>query len=341
MNLSRLFPVVLILTGGFLYAPSVHSDWRNPGENEIWVTGRQVASLQQAFDYATDDSIIRIGPGIYRQGGKLERHNVRIVASKGAVLDGAAVEGKAAIVVAGNDTIIENLACRNIAVKDRNGACIRHEGFNLTLKGVHFTDSEQGILTHDKPGKLIIEDSRFERLGKNGRAHGIYVNGGELEIRRSFILSAKDEGHEIKSRAERTTIEYSVIASLEGNDSRLIDIPSGGVAIIRENLIVEGPKTVNWQLLSFGVEGVRYNTNLLKVEKNLIISDRPGGSEFIGLSDDVRAPIIAGNIVVGNVRYKGWPVNNYFFDKRSDIRLPPAPLLPDWDPVKSSNTDAR
>ena len=84
------------------------------------------------------------------------------------------------------------------------------------------------MLTGPNPGRILIRNSRFERLGLNGTAHGIYVGGGELYVYQSEFLRSKSQGMEIKSRARKTVIERSVIASLDGVDSRLLDIPNGG-----------------------------------------------------------------------------------------------------------------
>lgn len=302
------------------------------GEGEIWVNGRIVGSLKQALSFVTNDGIIRMGPGVYKMAGTIKKDRVKIEGSVGTILDGVADGGKAAIVVRADDVIIENISCRNISVPDENGACIRHEGKNLTLRNVHFMDSESGILGWKKGGRVLIEDSRFERLGGGiGQAHAIYINGGELIIRRTVILSARNQSHGVKSRAERTIIEKSIIASLEGLDSRLIDIPDGGRAYVLDNLLVEGPNTANWQIASFGVEGQPYRLNSLRMENNMIITDRKGGSDLILVHDTMPTPVIRNNIVVGNIRYD-WPVDNYFFDTREEIKLPPAPTLPEWDP---------
>jgi hypothetical protein len=304
------------------------------GEGEIWVNGRIVSSLKQALSFVTNDGIIRMGPGVYKMAGTIKKDRVKIEGSVGTILDGVADGGKAAIVVRADNVVIENISCRNISVPDENGACIRHEGKNLTLRNVHFMDSESGILGWKKGGLVTIEDSRFERLGGGvGQAHAIYINGGELVIKRTVILSARNQSHGVKSRAERTIIENSIIASLEGVDSRLIDIPDGGRAYIFDNLLIEGPNTANWQIASFGVEGQPYRLNSFRMENNMIITDRAGGSEMILVHNSMPTPIMRNNIVVGDIRYD-WPVENYFFKNRAELNLPPAPQLPEWDPKK-------
>lgn len=300
----------------------------------IYADGERMSSLQAAFDAVGPGGIIRIEPGTYREGGTLKkgRDGVLISGSPGVVFDGVAVGGKAAFVIQSDNVTIEGIACRNIAVSSRNGACVRHESGNLTLRNVNFSNSENGILTWDKAEKILIEDSVFEGNGKAGRAHGMYISGAkQLIVRRTRVLGSKDQGHGIKVRAENILIENSVVASLEGNDSYLIDIPNGGTAVIRNCLLVEGANTSNWALLTFGVEGVKFPVNSLRIEKNVFITDREGGSHFINLHDDVPPPLLRGNVVVGRIAYDDWPDNNYFFDGRDDLNWPAAPALPEVD----------
>jgi hypothetical protein len=304
------------------------------GPGEIIADGQRVSSLQEAFNVVQPGGVIHIGPGTYTQGGILKRKKdgVSIYGSFGTVFDGAVVGRKGTFVIQSNDTTIEDIECRNVEVEHKNGACLRFEGTNITLRRVNFSNSENGILAGGKSGNILIEDSIFEGNGKAGRAHGMYINGGHLIIRRSKILSSKDQGHGIKSRAERTIIEDSIIASLQGDDSRLIDVPNGGLVAIRRCLLVEGPATVNWQLLSYGVEGMRHENNAMRVEGNVIVTDREGGSELILVSDDAPRPIFQQNMVVGRITYD-WDNSNYFFDDRSELNLPPAPELPKWNPA--------
>jgi len=307
-----------------------------PGNGQILVDGSIVSTLQQAFDKVSLGGVIKIGPGTYKMAGTLKgKHRVAIYGSLGTIFDGVAAGGKATFVLASDDITMEDITCRNVSVKDQNGACVRFEGTNLTLRRVHFENSENGLLANAKSGNILIEDSVFDGNGAGGRAHGMYINGGQITVRRCKIINTKNEGHGIKSRAKQTIIEDSIIASLDGNDSRLIDISNGGVAVIRRNLLVEGAKTVNWQLLSFGVEGARYDTNMMKVEDNVIIGDREGGSELLLVGDGMPTPVVRRNVVVGRIKYD-WPTDNFFYANRKETGLPPAPELPDWDPGKDN-----
>lgn len=255
-----------------------------------------MTDLQAALDGVSPGGKVVMHPGIYRQAAYVRYDRTRIEAQPGAALVGTTVAGKAALVITANDVVIDGLSCSEITVRDRNGACIRLEGNNLTLRNVHFFDSEQGILSGGDRGLLLIEDSRFENLGRAGRAHGIYVGGGELIVRRSIFLASKDEGHEIKSRAARTLIEDNVIASLGAVDSYLIDVPNGGVAIIRRNILQEGTRSANDGAVAFAMEGDRHENSSILVAGNLIFMDRRRGTLIKAKGHKAT---LSGNVIVG------------------------------------------
>jgi len=89
------------------------------------------------------------------------------------------------------------------------------------------------------------------------------------------VLSTRNEGHGVKSRAQKTVIEDNVIASLEGDDSRAVDLPNGGEVIIRHNLLEKGPESPNNQMIGLALEGSLHSVNRTLIEQNLIIFDPP------------------------------------------------------------------
>ncbi|WP_282604497.1 right-handed parallel beta-helix repeat-containing protein [Pelagibius sp. Alg239-R121] len=276
--------------------------------------GEAIAALQ-------DGDRLQIEAGEYREGAILTANRVTIVASEGAALRDTAVDGKAALVILGNDNVIEGLECSGIAVPARNGACIRLRGRNLTLRKVYFHDSQQGLLSGGEVGEVVVEDSRFERLGSVGRAHAIYMSGGDhLIVRRSHILSSKDEGHEIKSRARRTTIVDSEIGSGLGRDSRTIDLPNGGEITITNNIIQKGSNSVNPDLIGIALErDVKpHPEGKIIISGNTLIMDRPGRV----LHSLVPAEM-TGNFIVAGSPLGG----NEWYPDRLAAGLPIAPAL--------------
>ena len=86
--------------------------------------------------------------------------------------------GKATWVIAGNDTVIEYIEFTGAAVPDKNGAGIRQEGANLTVRNSYFHDNENGILAGNNPNStILIEFSEFASNGAgDGQSHNLYIN---------------------------------------------------------------------------------------------------------------------------------------------------------------------
>ena len=308
----------------------------------------QYHRLQLAFDVARPGDTVVLAAGVYAQGAVIGKDKVTLRGEPGAHLRGHAVQQKAALVIRGNDVIVEGIECSRIAVRDRNGACIRAEGRNLTVRNVYFHDNEQGLLTGPASGTLLVESSRFERNGKAGRAHGLYVGKSvdSFVFRKNRVLTTINEGHGVKSRAPKTIIEDNVIASLDGIDSRAIDVSNGGEVTIRRNILEKGPHSKNWQMIGLALEGEIHPTNVTLIEDNLFVFDLDkslidrvvdkisGSPRLKGrviLSRSTGAITLANNVFVGakEIGLDGTAGENVRFESRSEAGLQPYPVLPD------------
>lgn len=316
----------------------------NPYEPEVPVEAGQISvdgtlynDIAAAQSAIQPGSLVVLGSGVYSQGLYIGHDDVTVQGSEGTHFKGAAIQGKGTFVVDGNNVVIEGIECSGVSVPDQNGACVRQQGQDLMLSNVYFHDSEQGVLSAQGSGKLTIEYSRFEQLGKAGRAHAVYSNNDSLEIRYSRFYSSKDQGHEIKSRAPRTLIEYSEIASLSGVDSRLVDVSNGGALTIRNSVLEQGPNTSNYQLIGFGLEGMTNSVApSVVLENNIVLLERANGNVFLGLPSDSSGISISitGNDFIGEAKFNdkaqhNIPANNRLFTDRTSYGLGAFPELPD------------
>lgn len=304
-----------------------------PQLNEIRVNGRIVGTLKEAFDRVPTGGFIEFGPGVFRSSGVLTTDGVTLIGTRDTWLDGVAADGKAAITIKAKSATIDGVNCRNISVPSKNGACIRHEGGRLVVRNVHFKDSEQGILAWHKSVSVTVEDSIFENLGKAGLAHAFYIQGQEFILKRTRVLRSVDGGHEIKARTARTIIQRNLIASMDGNDSRLLDLPNGGRAIVTDNLFVEGAQSVNRQLIAFALEPNAQPVSAhLTLRRNVFVNDRPNARLFL-FGDQPYELDMTQNFFVGSLIFSEggdpWPEGNSFFKTRAEFGLPEAPKLPD------------
>lgn len=228
-------------------------------------TGRSYPALQQAVNAIGEGvGTIRIGPGVYRDCAVQQAGDVGFVAQVPGqtVFDGAACEGKAAIVARGRSTTVEGLIFQNIRVPDANGSGIRLEHGNLTVRQSWFRDSEQGILSADDPGgAVLIEKSTFSRLGRCDRglscAHSVYFGDyGSVTIRRSRFEAGRG-GHYVKSRAARVEVTQSSFDDTAGKTTNyMIDLPAGATGRIADNVFVQGLDKENYSaFIAVAAEG--------------------------------------------------------------------------------------
>ncbi len=283
-----------------------------------------------AFHSLQNGETLVIGPGHYKQSSVITVSNVTIVGDGHVHFSHASSQNKGNFVIKSNDVLIRNIECSRIRVRDNNGSCIRLEGENLTVEHVYFHDSQQGILTGHNPGLIVIRDSRFERLGKNGQAHGIYIGGGRLFIEDSIFLASKSEGHEIKSRATATLIMNSIIASLDGEDSRLIDIPNGGDFSLINSVLEQGPYSRNGDVIGYALEkGATHGR--VSIKNNIFILERVGLNRLFHAKEAVTRFTFSDNIIVSSKPQHSFetPLPGSYFSDRNAAGLPPYPGLPD------------
>lgn len=247
--------------------------------------GEEFASPAMVAGFAADGEVVEIQAGHYPADAavwKASRLTIRGVGGRPHITaDGRHAEGKAIWLILGNDVTIENVEMSGARVPARNGAAIRAEGRNLTLRGVYFHDNENGLLAGKRiPGSVMtIEHSEFARNGVgDGQTHNLYVGGvDELVVRGCYFHGARS-GQQVKSRAATTRILYSLLADGdEGNSSYLIDLSNGGRAFLVGNVLQQGVRAENSHLVSFGHEGIKHPVNALYVINNTFVNDRSAG----------------------------------------------------------------
>ena len=166
---------------------------------------------------------IVIAPGTYRMCAVQDAGRIAYVAREpgSVVFDGVACEGKAALVLGGRSARVEGIVFQNIRVPDANGAGIRLEGGDLTVRESLFRDGENGILTaNDHEGTIRIEQSTFSGLGRcpedQGCSHSIYNSGNAALIVSRTRFERGTGGHYLKSRGARIDVTDSSFDAARG-----------------------------------------------------------------------------------------------------------------------------
>lgn len=281
---------------------------------QVLVDGKSYSTILSAQNAIKENSRVYLTKGFY-SGLKISADNVEVIGTRNVIFD-SPIEGKAAIIVDGDSVTIENVECYGIKVSDNNGACVRQQGKDLTLRGVYFHDSQQGILSSHGTGSLTIEFSHFENLGKAGRSHAIYSNNERLIVRDSTILNSVDQGHEIKSRAKSTIILNSIVGSIDSEDSRTIDISNGGTLKIDNSILLQGRNTRNRQLIGYALEGSsKERDNTVIISNSMFILERVGPDEILLAPKKLNVSMsIERNVIIGEqlIDMESYPDNRYF-----------------------------
>ena len=272
--------------------------------------GRAVRSPGEAARLAHDGDVIEIDAAEYPGDVAVWRANRLTIRGVGGrpVIDGQghSAEGKAIWVIKGNGVTVENVALVGARVGDGNGAGIKGEGADLTVRNCLFSHDQDGMLVRDNAaGTVLVENSEFADNGAgDGYTHAIYVNKvRRLTFRYNYVHGTR-VGHHLKSRAAENFILYNKL--VDGDDkgsSYDIDMPNGRLAVVLGNVLYHGARAENRAMINFIAEQSGPDAGLWVVN-NTAVSDRPG--VFLENRSPVEAQVV-NNLVVGELTLTDGP----------------------------------
>lgn len=236
------------------------------------------ATLQAAVDAIGDgEGVVTLRPGTYRECAVQQAGRVtfRAATPGTAILDGAACEDKAGLVLRGRGTVVEGIVFRGYRVADGNGAGIRTEAGDLTVREAMFLDSQQGIGGgYAGPQTVTIDHATFAGLGQCDEAvncsHAIYLgNRGTVTITRSRFERGTG-GHYVKLRVPVVRIADNSFDDTAGRGTNyMIDLPEGATGAITGNVFVQGAHKENGTtLIAVAAEARTYPSAGLRIEGN-------------------------------------------------------------------------
>ena len=246
--------------------------------------GEKITTITEAARLAHDGEVIEIRSGEYRgQPATWTQNNllIRGVGQRPVMLaDGKSAEGKAIWVVRGGKVTIENIEFRGARVDSLNGAGIRFEKGNLTIRACAFFDNEMGLLTANSADlTLDVIDSEFGDAPRHqGNLHHLLYVGqiGKFVLRGSRFSNGY-LGHLVKSRARENHILYNMLVDgAGGNASYELEFPNGGLAYVIGNAIGQSAGTDNPTIVAYGAEGRHWPDNALYMAHNTLVLDEAG-----------------------------------------------------------------
>jgi hypothetical protein len=227
------------------------------GPGQTYTLPSQVSTL------VGDGDTVNIEAGVYPTDVARWQANDLVLRGVGGFAhlesNGNAWGGKAIWVIQGNNTTVEWIEFSECTVPDQNGAGIRQEGLNLTVRHCYFHDNENGILAGEvHPSAMHIEHSEFGYNGYgDGYSHNLYIGNIDSLIFRFNYSHHANVGHELKSRAWVNVIEYNRFSNeATGTASRELDLPNGGQAYLIGNVVQQGPLGENSNMVGYGLEGL-------------------------------------------------------------------------------------
>jgi hypothetical protein len=279
--------------------------------------GMTYAKPCAAFAAASDGDVIEIQGNNTYSGDvcSIYRSNLTIRGVNGRPkinANGANAAGKGTWVIDGNNVTVDNVEMYGARVPDQNGAALRLEGTNFTLRNSFLHDNENGILSNpNTASNILIEYSEFGHNGYgDGQTHNLYIGAAKsLTFRYSFSHDA-NVGHNLKSRALTNTIVYNRFSSLAagqtgstaaGQPSYEIDLPNAGTSYIIGNVIEQPALNQNPNIVAYGEEGATNPGKDLYVVNNTFLNDYSSGGQFVMVGSGVTTPVLLQNNIFAGI----------------------------------------
>ena len=247
-------------------------------------SGGGFARLRDAVAKARDVDTITIMPGVYEDCAVVARGRLTLRAMiPGSVTFNKTIcEGKAALVLRGEEATVEGLRFTGFTARDGNGAAVRLEEGDLYVRSSVFEDSDTGVISgNNQPGQATIERSIFRRLGRcrpDNCSHSLYMGRfAALTVKESLFEQGRG-GHYIKSRTKKVDIEDNLIDDSKGTRTNyLIDLPEGATGEIRGNALIKGAQGENKCCAIVVSAELRENDASVLVDGNQFanLADRP------------------------------------------------------------------
>jgi hypothetical protein len=163
---------------------------------------------------------------------------------------------------------LENIVFDGAQVSDANGgngAGIRFQSNNITIKNCKFINCQNGILEghgNVTTSNVIISNSEFQNNGYqlpndatfSGYAHHIYISASAdtLIVKNCYFHKPRGQANSLKTRAQRSYILYNLIDEEDiGYGSWELNIAQGGLNVIMGNVFIQGTSGANHGIISY------------------------------------------------------------------------------------------
>jgi len=203
---------------------------------------------------------------------------------------------------------LENFELTDAHNETHNGAGVRiNQANHIVVRNCHIHHNDMGIMSNGDGTQGAALNQRIEFCAihhngsdkRSGFAHNVYLGGTSVTLSACHIY-ASTNGHNVKSRAHHTRVEYSYIHHSANREFDLVDAADTerphSHAVLIGNIIVKDPEcTGNRAVIHFGQDGGKQHDGTLHLIHNTIVT--PFISPVVDLSASKARTNLVGNFV--------------------------------------------
>ncbi len=200
-----------------------------------------------------------------------------------------------------------------------NGAGVRiNQANHVAIRKCSIHGNDMGIMSNGDGSLATAVDQRIEncRIYRNGDpaepgySHNLYLGGTSVTLRFCEVHHSLT-GHNVKSRAHHTRVEYCYVHHSANREFDLVDAAETARpqsdAVLLGNVIVKDPNcSGNRAVIQFGQDGGKQHDGTLYVALTTIVT--PFISPVVELSTSDAKARLLGNVVASRIRQAGQKV---------------------------------
>ena len=204
--------------------------------------------------------------------------------------------------------VVEGFEISGARNGSHNGAAIRiNQANHVTIRDCDLHDNDMGIMSNGDGTAASAVNQRIERclIHHNGSDkdpgynHNLYLGGASVTLSGCEVHHSLT-GHNVKSRAHHTRVEYSFIHDSANREFDLVDADETALpeshAVLFGNLIVKAKgMTGNKTVIHFGQDGGKEHDGTITLAHNTIVT--PYVSPIVELDAPKARAHFVGNIV--------------------------------------------
>ncbi len=300
--------------------------------------GKPFSQIEEANAKARAGDVILVYP---QANGKPYQQTAVLVRQKNLTFRGVAKPGNPYVAVSGqgfdysgagstpraifqfnpgsDNCTLEGFELSGARNSSHNGAGVRiNQANHVAVRKCSIHNNDMGIMSNGDGSLAMAVDQRIEEchiyrngsLTEPGYSHNLYLGGTSVIVRFCEIEHSL-AGHNVKSRAHYTRVEYCYVHHSANREFDLVDAVETARpmsdAVLLGNIIVKDPKCGgNRTVIHFGQDGGKERNGTLYLALNTVVT--PFIAPVVELSTSEAKAQLVGNVVASGTRQAGQKV---------------------------------